>query len=432
MRGNHLSVALRISHPATCSVGAGELEDRRGDIVPLCPQPALPTTACAGHVIRRPQHALSLLSAVFVMAATCLAGCRPPDDPPPANPPVPVRLETVEESTLQPSVHLLGVVEPVDSVAVLTRIAGPIDYPATFPEGLQNGMKVRAGQLLARQRDPHAENRLDVARLSAAAAERELDRHRDSWKQGLESDATLETYKLQAQLAQQERAAAEEQLRLLELKSPVSGVLNVTQRYPPGTDIPAATTLAEVLTTARQVRGWASATDRDRLEIGRPVRIEVSRAERAPILGTLRAVAPQANEGGAFPVLVQTDDQASLPASGEGVELDVLLEKHPRVLTIPEEAVLVSADGTAVFVARQSDGALRAEWRNVILGEQGRGPDGGQRYEVVRGLSREDRVVVAGVSLLSDGVPITAVEPSRNADETPTEEQEQTSRGASE
>lgn len=357
-----------------------------------------------------PLPSIGRTAAVGVSLLLLLGSCHRQEETSAASPPLPVGLETVEAGPFQPTLHLLGVVEPSGSVVVTAQTDSPVEYPSAFPDGLRAGVRVKAGQLLAWQRDKGSEHQADVARLKAEAAARELERHQESWQQGLESAATFETYKLQAALARQQRAAAEDELVRLKLRAPVGGRLKVPQRYPPGAEVAAGTPLAEILTDERQVRGWVGADDRDRLAVGQTVRIDVARLQEPPVSGTIREVGLQASQGGAFSVVVQPEVPGRLPSLGEGVEMEVLLEKHLQTLTVPEEAVVLTADGASVFVAVRSAGKLQAERRSITLGERAGDERAGGQVEVLQGLTRGDRVVIAGASLLSDGAEIVAVE----------------------
>lgn len=92
---------------------------------------------------------------------------------------------------------------------------------------------------------------------------------------------------------------------------------------------------------------------------------------------------------------------SALPSPGEGVELRVELDPHLQALTVPEEALVVSAGGTAVYV---KDGR-NARRRAVTTGSRS-----GGRVEVLTGLSPGDKVVVGGAALLSEGARIEQIE----------------------
>ena len=120
--------------------------------------------------------------------------------------------------------------------------------------------------------------------------------------------------------------------------------------------------------------------------------------------GVLREISPELEAGGTAPVVAEATAGAGLPASVEGVEVHVELDPRPDALTVPEEALVVSEGGSALFVVE--GGAARR--RPVITGARGEG-----RIEVVSGLAAGDKVVVSGAALLSDGVRVEAVEEPR-------------------
>ena len=91
---------------------------------------------------------------------------------------------------------------------------------------------------------------------------------------------------------------------------------------------------------------------------------------------------------------------SGLPAPGEGVEVHVELDPRPDAVTVPEEALVVSEGGSALFVVEGGTARRRA----VTTGARGEG-----RIEVISGLAAGDKVVVNGAALLADGVRVEAV-----------------------
>ena len=107
--------------------------------------------------------------------------------------------------------------------------------------------------------------------------------------------------------------------------------------------------------------------------------------------------------GGTVPLLIEVTNPEGLPAPGEGVELRVELDPRPQSLTVPEEALALAESGSAVFVLERKMG-LVARRRPIETGSRG-----GGRVEVLRGLDAGDKVVVNGVSLLTDGDQVVEV-----------------------
>jgi RND family efflux transporter MFP subunit len=290
------------------------------------------------------------------------------------------------------------VVQPAGFAEVAIPVAGRLDYPGRFAGGLVTGAAVREGEVLARISSQDSAADLAEARLRVELTSSELARHQRAFDSGVEAAAVLASYKAEAELARGRLEAAQGRAGRLALRSPVSGSLIVDHRIPPDSEVAPGTVLARVAAGGSlKVEGRAAAADRGRLHPGLQVRFTGGGA------GVIREVSPVVEAGGTVPLLVGVTDPEGLPAPGEGVELQVELDPRPQALTVPEEALVVSEDGSAVFVVDRKMG-LVARRRVVETGARG-----GGRIEVVRGLDPGERLVVNGASLLEDGDRVTEV-----------------------
>jgi membrane fusion protein (multidrug efflux system) len=116
--------------------------------------------------------------------------------------------------------------------------------------------------------------------------------------------------------------------------------------------------------------------------------------------GVIREISPMLDAGGTAPVVAEVTAGSGLPAPGEGVEVHVELDPRPDALTVPEEALVISEGGSALFVVEGGTARRRA----VTTGARGEG-----RIEVLSGLAAGDKVVVNGAALLADGAKVEAV-----------------------
>ncbi len=328
-----------------------------------------------------------------------LSACSPaPADVPDEPPAAPVRLETVKWEPFQPTLALLGVVQPSGFGEVTIPVSGRLDYPGRFAGGLVTGAAVREGEVLARISSHDSEAELAEARLRLELTSSELARHQRAFDSGVEAASVLASYKAEAELARSRLEAAQGRAGRLSLRSPVSGRLIVDLRIPPDSEVTSGTVLARVAAGGSlKVEGRAAAADRGRLRPGLVVRFAGGG------VGVIREVSPVVEAGGTVPLLVEVTDPEGLPAPGEGVELNVELDLRPQALTVPEEALVVSEGGSAVFVAERKQG-LVARRKTVETGARG-----GGRIEVVRGLNPGERLVVSGASMLEDGDPVVEV-----------------------
>ncbi|HWN41337.1 MAG TPA: hypothetical protein VNW71_03915, partial [Thermoanaerobaculia bacterium] len=171
-----------------------------------------------------------------------LAACTPaPADVPDEPPAAPVRLETVKWEPFQPTLALLGVVQPSGFGEVTIPVSGRLDYPGRFAGGLVTGAAVRDGEVLARISSHDSEAELAEARLRVELTSSELARHQRAFDSGVEAAAVLASYKSEADLARSRLEAAQGRAGRLSLRSPVSGRLIVDHRIPPDSEVVSGT-----------------------------------------------------------------------------------------------------------------------------------------------------------------------------------------------
>ncbi|HEY0514180.1 MAG TPA: efflux RND transporter periplasmic adaptor subunit [Thermoanaerobaculia bacterium] len=354
---------------------------------------------------------MALLLIVLLGLAACAPAAEVPEDPPP----LPVKIEKAARGPFQPTLVLLGVVRPAKEAEVAIPSAGRLRYPERFRDGPSSGVQVRAGEVLARLENTDTAADLEEAKLRLESANTELARYQRGFDTGVVSGAQLASYKAEATLAAQRLAAAKQRISSLDLRSPVAGWLLIERRLPPGEQVASGTVLARVAAGGPpRVEARAAAGDRSRLHQGLGVRFVMpGTAAGSAGRGVIREISPVLEAGGTVPVVAEVTAGAGLPAAGEGIELRVELDPRPDALTVPEEALVVSEGGSALFVVEGGTARRRA----VTTGGRSDG-----RIEVVSGLSAGDKVVVGGASLLADGVKVEAIEEAAEAKKVATKE----------
>ncbi|MBW8875226.1 MAG: efflux RND transporter periplasmic adaptor subunit [Acidobacteria bacterium] len=357
----------------------------------------------------------------FLPLLVLLGACAQTPPVPEEAAPLPVKIEKAARVSFQPTLTLLGVVRPSGEAQVVIPVAGRLRYPDRFRAGLSSGVQVRAGEVLARVENQDAEQTLAEDRLRLETASKELARYQRAFDSGVVAAAVLAQYKAEADLAAQRLAAAHEKRSSLELRSPVAGWLLVEKRLPAEGEVQAGTVLARVAAEGRpKVEARAAAGDRGRLREGLAVSFAVSGGGAAGIAsiagrGVVREISPLIDAGGTVAVVAEVTEMTeggALPAPGEGVEVQVELDRREQTLTVPEEALVLSETGAAVYV---DQGGI-ARRRPVTTGGRAAG-----RIEVLNGLSPGDKVVVDGAALLSEGARVTQIAEPAPANTTPGE-----------
>ena len=344
---------------------------------------------------------------ILLTACLVLGGCWPEsrEVPPPAK--VPVRSEVLASGLFQPSLVVLGRVEPAAQLELKSPSVGHISYPRRFASGLRTGERVARGELLFEIENEAARLRLAEAGLAAKLAESELARARQGVEGGFLSMAELKQREIDAELATERLASARLQATRLSYRAPAPGILRVERVLAPGSEITAADTVVAELAGdgALRVEAWAAAADRDRLRAGLEVECQAPGAGKTVGRGSVTEIAHQVDRTGTLRLVVAVSEDVGMPLPGEGIELRLLLDPKPEAVTVPQEALLVDGGVSSVFLLEPSGAEYRARRRLVVVGSWSDG-----RVEILDGLSAGERVAVRGAEFLADGLPAVEAE----------------------
>jgi RND family efflux transporter MFP subunit len=324
-------------------------------------------------------------------------------EPPPATP---VRTEAVRRADFVPATTLLGFVRAAQTIPLTILKAGRISYPSRFAGGLRTGERVTRSEEVARVRNDQTTSLRTQARLQMEAADADFDRAERSFRVGVVSSAEYSGYRVRAQLAHEQYAAATNEAADLRVIAPATGTLDVANPLAPGSAVTSGTVLAQIAAAgAPVIESSAPAAQRDLLRPGQTVTFT------APGIngnGSITEVASVIDASGTARVVAAISGTA-VPPPGTGVEMRVALDHRRDVITVPEDALVAAADGPAVFVVSTSEEARRSRVKRVRVETAGRANG---RVEIVSGLRDGDRVVVSGADALTDdSIVIEAEEP---------------------
>lgn len=319
--------------------------------------------------------------------------------------PIPVKTAVVQPKDFSATIRLLGSVHPSETIVITTPATATIHYSSRFRSGLRTGEHVKAGEVLAILTNESSRVALGEAGLAAEQARVELDRARRSLEAGIIAQASLSEAEVHSRLAEQRLESARRQSRRLVLTAPRAGNLIVTNSIAPGSEISPQTEIVQVAVGGMpRVVAWVAAADRAKLRKGQRVKFSSSAGAEVGD-GVIEEVATVVEQNGTAKVVASAVTAASLPAPGEGVEIEVALDTIPSVLAVPEEALVVGAGGASVFVVqdRSAIGSMQRVRRVAVI----TGTRGGGEVEIRSGLSNGDRVVTSGATFLSDGALVT-------------------------
>ena len=314
----------------------------------------------------------------------------------------PVLLSTIERGTIQGQIRAASTIEAELQVTVHAEATGRITSLS-----LEEGDGVAEGQLLAKVRRDAQSLGVERAETNLADAQRELDRVKRLYEQGIASQSELDQAQSSVDQAKLDRKDRRRDLSNTSVRAPFDGI--VTQRFiDAGAFVSNGAQIFEITDFSTLVaRVYVPEKELDRIAVGQPAEVIGKAAKNRQGTGEVRRIAPivDATTGTVkvtigLPENLSGGDKGFLP--GMYAEVTLTTERHENVPLLPKPAIVQEDEQTFVFVASGEDRVTR------VLVETGLSDD--DFVEVVSGIEPGARIVVAGQSGLKDGGLILEVD----------------------
>ena len=287
---------------------------------------------------------LALLSAAF------LSGCSGgrTEDEAKAPTEVAVQIGKVLRTTLRARVEAYGAVEPEPAgggkPAGAARLAAPT-AGVVMAVPAKEGERVEAGAVIVRLDD-----RVALAQLRLA--EQQMERQN-------QLKATGNTSEKAVQEAAQQLATAQAQLALVQLTSPIAGVV-ARINVQPGQAVDMNTVVAEVVDSSRLVvTANVPADEAVLLKSGQPAEFISGSAKKTIATGTVSFVSPQVDpKSDTALVRISVPPDSGL-RGGQFVHVSIITEERPGRLAVPRESVYTDHDGQSTLSLVEGDKAIQ-------------------------------------------------------------------------
>jgi membrane fusion protein, multidrug efflux system len=351
---------------------------------------------------------LSLTSRLaWACLATMAVACRP-EAAPPAPEIRPVRTVTIAKRDAGVPVVLTGSIRAQDEAPLAFRVSGRM-----IERRVNNGDRVRPGQVVARLETQNEQNNLRAARANLSAAQGQLTNAHNNLRRleplaarGAASQAELDQARESFQTAQSQVESAEaqvkfaqDQLAFTELTADAAGVITSVGAEP-----------GEVVSAGRMIVTLARQGGRDaifdvpgqviRSAPSNPqIRVSLQDDPAVAVVGRVREIAPQADPvTRTFEVKVDLTDPPAAMRLGSTVvgRMDV---DPSTIIDIPAAALTQSNQQPAVWVVDPATSTVSLRPIDVLRFD----PDA---VVVSKGLAPGDVVVTAGVQALYPGQKI--------------------------
>ena len=334
---------------------------------------------------------------LLVVLAACRSGDSGGDATASGATRVPVQLATVVRDSITETLELTGRLSarPGGEVRLTAPAAGLVRTVS-----VQVGDRVQRGTAIASLEVP--ELAADAAQKSAAAgvAAREANRQQQLLKDGITSARQAEEAEAARRQADAAVRAANALLARTRLASPIAGRVQSVD-VQAGTRVETGTPIAQVVSVdTLDLTVAVPAVMLARLHPGMPAVVHETGAGRAT-RGVVSGVAPGVDSlsgTGAAVIRIPNRDAALHP--GAAATAALLLGTRRDVLIVPDSALVLAGDSSAVFVV----GADSVAHQRVVRP----GARAGHLVEVTGPLQPGERVVTVGVFGLEDGMRVVA------------------------
>lgn len=311
-----------------------------------------------------------------------------------------VRVVDVETRTIRPGtfvdrLHMTGTVEPERRVEITAQESGPIREVRA-----EKGVRLEAGTPIVEIDDRELRAQLREARARAELARERWQRRRQLYE---EQDAISKLSYIEAR-TQAEQAEArvdrlEARLEDTSVEAPFAGILDerpveVGSTVSPGTSVATMVDLRPVKIAAGVPERYA-----DDVALGDSATVTISALDGASFRGALTYVGASVDEESrTLPVEVELPNLEGRLKPQMVADVLMVRERWSEALVVPQDAVLRTADGFAVYVVEETDRGPVARRRPVELG-----PRESDEVLVESGLRAGDRLVTVGQQQLADG-----------------------------
>ncbi len=338
--------------------------------------------------------ACSVAIAILVSLSGCKGGSQAPRQrPPPAVTVAPVEVRDVS----------VEVRAPVDLRPLFQADVGAKTLGYLGAVLVDRGDAVKKGQLLAVVRPSDLPDQLEAARVAFENAKANKARAEALAPSGVVSQQELQNAQSAFATAQANMAAISTRYGETRIESPIDGVVS-QRRLDPGVLVGPNAGTGTILTVQRNdvLRVFVPVNERDAgsVRLGQPATVQFDALPGRTYTGKVVRISPAFD-----PVTRTVDAEVHLVNPGElraGMygRGTVVTGVHPSAVVVPVGAVQLS-DGKAFAYVVQGDKVRRVELEV--------GVDGGNWYEVRKGLAPGDEIVTAGTDTLADGAAVRAV-----------------------
>jgi RND family efflux transporter MFP subunit len=337
----------------------------------------------------------TLLASAFIIAA----GCRNQDQNLTADVEIPVTVEDIKLKPIEEYVNTTGTAYPKGDITLKSKITASyfLENNPNTGRPWQLGDRVREGSLIARLEDKEYVNsiKMESNELNLELAESELKKQESLFEKGGVTQKDLKTASVNYVNAKNNVENAKLQLEKTRIVSPIDGVIVELPYYTQGTQIEVGSEIVKVmdyLTMYMNVQLPEKYITT--IKPGQKVNLTNYTIPNDTVIGTITQLSPAIDaDTRTFHGTIAINNSGWLLRPGMFVKADIITNRKDSVIVIPKNIILSRQRGKTVFIVDRG----QAVERPIETGLENL-----TETEVIRGLSKNERVVTSGFETLSN------------------------------
>jgi membrane fusion protein (multidrug efflux system) len=349
----------------------------------------------------------SIILFLILISLLVLSGCQQERMTQESDTTIPVRVTTVENSSIQELVTATGTVYAVKETLLLTEQAGKYTLRQNPRTGrpFAMGDSVAADALLISLDNPEYVNQIamDSKKLSLESAEREFTKQQSVYEKGgitLSEVKAAEGALIDARYSLDNAVIS---LAKLEIRAPFSGVIVDLPHFTSGQWLAANTEVASLMDYSRL---YAELTlpgkEMGRIKRNQNVAVINYSREQQQLEGKVTQISPALDPTNRmFKIKIETANNDLLLKPGMFVRADIIVQEKADVIVIPKDIILERRGRKTVYVVQRG---IALERRLEL------GIESSDKVEVIEGLNPEDSLIIEGFETLRNRSRVKVIE----------------------
>jgi membrane fusion protein (multidrug efflux system) len=336
---------------------------------------------------------------LFATVLTALTACRNQDQNLSADVEIPVSVEELKLKSIEEFINTTGTAFPKGEIELKSKITATYFLEKNPSTGRlwQLGDKVSAGALIIRLEDEEYVNsiKMETNQLNLELMESELRKQESLYEKGGVTLREMKTAGINYENARTAVVTSKLQLEKTKIIASIDGVIVDLPYHTQGTQVETSSTMVKIMdykTMYMDVQlpeKYISV-----IKPGQLVKLTNYTIPEDTIIGNVTQLSPAINaDTRTFKGTVSIDNHDFLLRPGMFVKADIVTNRKDSVIVIPKSIILSRQRGKTIFIV---DRGVAAE-RIIDTGLENI-----TDVEVVRGLSKNERVVINGFETLSN------------------------------